>query len=1671
MVPTKLTQRKREELLASQVDHAGGTFYLRKTEGVNASTSERSYENPPSDQRRDLCSFCSGVPPSLVLSTPLNQHLGGGTSIQDIQLTSDGTALYVCGLHLEGGKERFVVAKLTVDPETGSVDSLVWSNTLTSDHSAPDDDRVAGCALGNDSPNPALYLVGETYDDSLVDADTDCAAQARSYSPDVVFARFDGVSGDITYLTYISGSRGDKAFATIVQPSEAYDGLLNGDVVYVAGSTSSDDLCGVQDNSILGDESRYAFLTRIVFNSLDLSAPLEKETSYIKLPSFNPYVPASIKAKKMFFRNPTELWIPMSTYFFQLLVPYPFDVSIVDVPVGSAMPGDIFRQYIQPYGETSEVEIVSVAVDSQDNVILAGLKPTSRTEGEFPVVNALQDSRSISTSQVGDIYYAAATVTKFDPTLAEITFSTFLGGSYPDWPMSLAIGVYDEVIVSGHTRSTDFPTTEDAIVSGLGRSLFVAIISPFGDTLEYSTQLGGYHASGGAMQVQVTNQARIYVAADMARHDDDPNFPLIQNIEEQSYAYQGIAWLGRLDFIPAGLPPIAFSQDVHSTGQFDPLSITLTGHDPEGAPLSFVLARNPSHGTIDRVPGDPQNVIYFADGDFIGVDSFLFRVSDGAQWSEDAQIYIQVEPLSPNIHVIMENHYSAVQSVSDDENVMVLNYYESPDSIQGKLQCKLSSYDASTFELHDKEYNITFPDSDYTACECLSPTGGHLVGRADVWDDTIRHVKGFIISPHADLNGDRTWFDDTNGDGTNDLFEEINCDESTSVFPQSVNDVPMVVGYYIRSTDDARVAFFWRDGDESVTSLETMSDDTFAISVNNQNFIAGWKELSGSSKGIVWVPDESSGELEFIPVELQGLPGYPNSQPQQITNNCDIVGHVVTQAWQYQAVVWAAPGGCSGLRDLISGVTEVPVHPLEFSAQQTSLPGGVSIQSSFIWSANDIGQVTGIVLTQGDNGNSNFGFVWAGLDGIADGYEGTLVKLTGLQSIAVGFSINNHGIIGGYSRLSVASSATFWDTLGYYGDADMDGLLNGWEMYGDQSDFQFVRHAGAHPLKKDLFVQCEWITSVDADTGSSLSTQLDQAVLDPVMDMFLNAPNRNLDGSSGIQLHLDNGPLSIADPITRSTWGEYSATSGVPVSSAAFEYDFDASYNAILACQEHFYRTYEFRYRPSVARLAISLYYDSKAGGAFPDWFFTAFRGASIVEYHSKVFAHELGHSLGLPHHPDGDEYNYAVNQLSVMNYNYPFGIPRDDGSGFVLDYSRYDSSVIPDFDEEHVSEELGINSAMDLGYNIKWYYSNQAPMNGPADFNKNGEIDTGFVSLFSPSEYLSKRYNYGSRITRSVNEWELIRFKVRNYDWMLFAPDASTLTRRRTEVDELPAPSFIQDRVRGDLGRARKIVRHPSYSESIALLESDFSDIVKVTAPRALAVLPDEDVEVWYEISNWGSVQDTEVRINPSRGSWDLVQTELVATDCDSLEAVNGVCTLKVLVHTPLVLARGDAATLELLVSSATIHIVTRTFLTAVLEAPIADAGPDLAVKTISESDAAAEITLDGSASITSDPSLNLSYIWSGSFLDDVEDSPSPVVNLPIGDHQIQLIVHDSLLFSKPDYMTVKVLPKRCTYRCGKNNAKAEVCRNGQTICIADEAYGNNIKDSCGPCNDESSG
>jgi hypothetical protein len=168
-------------------------------------------------------------------------------------------------------------------------------------------------------------------------------------------------------------------------------------------------------------------------------------------------------------------------------------------PAGSAL---VYSTYL---GGSEFEEGHGIAVDSAGNAYVTG----ETWSTDFPTANPLQPSLGGSEN---------AFVAKFNPAGSALVYSTYLGGSGYDSGNAIALDSSGNAYVTGSTSSINFPTANPLQPSygGGASNAFVAQLNPAGNALVYSTYLGSEGAFGSAIAADSAGNAYVAGNADSA---------------------------------------------------------------------------------------------------------------------------------------------------------------------------------------------------------------------------------------------------------------------------------------------------------------------------------------------------------------------------------------------------------------------------------------------------------------------------------------------------------------------------------------------------------------------------------------------------------------------------------------------------------------------------------------------------------------------------------------------------------------------------------------------------------------------------------------------------------------------------------------------------------------------------------------------------------------------------------------------------------------------------------------------------------------------------------------------------------------------------------------------------------------------------------------------------
>ncbi len=168
-------------------------------------------------------------------------------------------------------------------------------------------------------------------------------------------------------------------------------------------------------------------------------------------------------------------------------------------------------------------ECGGIAIDQTGNAYVTGVT----TSNDFPMVNAYD----FTYSGLYDVF-----VTKLSADGGSLVYSTYLGGSTDDISQGIAVDLAGNAFISGSTLSSNFPRINAFQIARLGYSdAFVSKLAPLGNSLIYSTLLGGSGADWG-MKVAIDAAGSAYITGQTYSGD----FPLqnqFQNYSDRSDAF------------------------------------------------------------------------------------------------------------------------------------------------------------------------------------------------------------------------------------------------------------------------------------------------------------------------------------------------------------------------------------------------------------------------------------------------------------------------------------------------------------------------------------------------------------------------------------------------------------------------------------------------------------------------------------------------------------------------------------------------------------------------------------------------------------------------------------------------------------------------------------------------------------------------------------------------------------------------------------------------------------------------------------------------------------------------------------------------------------------------------------------------------------------------------
>lgn len=404
------------------------------------------------------------------------------------------------------------IAGLIADPTVAKSSSLKRNSIFDSPASPPED--VSESALRSPQAVSLIYstfLGGSDMDyswDMAVDKNGNIYIAGHTYSgdfphPNAYDSTFDGGFGDVivaklsadgqtlVYGTYLGGSH--------IEASQciAVDSIGQ---AFVAGSTSSTDFPtqNAYDATVAGQD---AFVTKLSANGNALI--------YSTLLGGDSYeTPFSIVTDKF-----GSAYVTGETFSTDFPKVNAFDAVLGgsrDVFVTKFSPSGTALTYSTYLGGTDNDVARCIAVDGSGAAYVTG----QTNSFNYPTQNAYD----ATAGGFGE----DAFVTKLSAAGNTLVYSTYLGGSNDDWGYGIAVDGLGNAYVTGGTYSSNFPRLNafDSTQAGSSEDVFVTKFSSAGNTLGYSTYLGGTSSDRG-VDIEVDGSGSAYVSG----YTSSSNFP------------------------------------------------------------------------------------------------------------------------------------------------------------------------------------------------------------------------------------------------------------------------------------------------------------------------------------------------------------------------------------------------------------------------------------------------------------------------------------------------------------------------------------------------------------------------------------------------------------------------------------------------------------------------------------------------------------------------------------------------------------------------------------------------------------------------------------------------------------------------------------------------------------------------------------------------------------------------------------------------------------------------------------------------------------------------------------------------------------------------------------------------------------------------------------------
>ena len=488
----------------------------------------------------------------------------------------------------------------------------------------------AGLGIAVDAQGQA-YVCGYT-ESSNFPTTIGAFDRTRSGTRDAFLTKLNATGTNIIFSTLIGGSSSDEAAGLALG--------RNGSA-FLTGTTLSPDFPTTPrayDTTFSGGD---AFLTKInssgtglLFSTFFGGSGEEQGLGIVLDPSENIFISG----------NTTSTNLPTTSAAYDKTLGGSKDIFVTKF----SAPGNslIFSTYLGSKGVDGTLG--GLAVDNGGNAYVTGFTEST----SYPITAAVWDSSFSGSNE--------AFVTKLNSPGSALVYSTFLGGSSIEFGRGIGVDVLGDVIVTGYTKSANWPATKDAYDSSYNGDLdiFLTLLSATGKGLLYSTYIGGSSADRTSAGLALDVYGNVFIIG----NTNSVNFPKTSGAYDRTYGgsrddvvlkfsipmpvlvFDGHDFNGNYSSDPAVFRPTSGLWYIKDTGTYDLGTygdIPVNG-DYDGDFLAEVAVWRPSDGlwyidgtspVVWGAPGDipvPHN--YFGS---LATDIAVWRPADGVWYIKD----------------------------------------------------------------------------------------------------------------------------------------------------------------------------------------------------------------------------------------------------------------------------------------------------------------------------------------------------------------------------------------------------------------------------------------------------------------------------------------------------------------------------------------------------------------------------------------------------------------------------------------------------------------------------------------------------------------------------------------------------------------------------------------------------------------------------------------------------------------------------------------------------------------------------------------------------------------------------------------------------------------------------------------------------------------------------